>query len=45
MGGEDSYLLEALRDAIAALGGIRSDSVPESCRVAIARATQPEALD
>ena len=32
-------LLEAARDCIAALGGIRSDSVPESARAAIAKAT------
>ncbi len=31
-------LLEALRDAVAALGGIRMDAVPESVRAAITKA-------
>lgn len=31
-------LLAALRDAVAALGGINSDQVPESVRAAIAKA-------
>jgi hypothetical protein len=32
-------LLAALRDAVAALGGIKSDNVPESVRIAIAKAS------
>jgi uncharacterized protein YceH (UPF0502 family) len=34
-------LFNALRDAVAALGGIHSDNVPESVRAAIASVSQP----
>lgn len=41
-GGEEinRQLLEALRDAVAALGGVNSDNVPESARAAIAAAKE-----
>ena len=32
-------LLQALKDAVAALGGMNSDNVPETARAAIAKAT------